>query len=121
MSNSLERWFCIEALEEAIRRYPKASIVNTDQGCQFTSPDFTSVVISNGIKMSMDSVGRWADNIIIERWFRTLKYENVYLLEYANMIDAKVGISEFIPYYNYKRLHSSLNYQPPCQFYFRDN
>ena len=121
LSNSLERSFCIEALKEALKRFPKADIVNSDQVSQFTSSDFTRVVIENDIKMSMDSVGRWADNIIIERWFRTLKYENIYIMDYPTMLLAKEGIRKFIHYYNTLRLHSSLNYKTPDQLYFGVN
>lgn len=118
LSNSLERWFCLETLDEAIRNYSKAEVVNTDQGAQFTSTDFTEMVESNGIKMSMDSMGRWADNIIIERWFRTLKYEHIYMMDYRTMGDTKKGLSSFIDYYNSKRLHSALGYKTPRQVYF---
>jgi putative transposase len=118
LSNSLERSFCIEALKEALKLFPKAGIINSDQGSQFTSSDFTRVVIENDIKMSMDSVGRWADNIIIERWFRTLKYENIYIMDYPTMLLAKEGIRTFIHYYNTLRLHSSLSYKTPDQLYF---
>ncbi len=119
LSNSLDRSFCIETFEVAVKTYSKADIINTDQGSQFTSDDFIKAVTEDAqMKLSMDSVGRWADNIIIERWFRTFKHEHLYLMDYSTMAEAKFGIDEFIRYYNDHRLHSSLGYVPPRVAYF---
>ncbi|MDA1239038.1 MAG: IS3 family transposase [Proteobacteria bacterium] len=119
LSNSLDRSFCIETFEVAVKTYSKADIINTDQGSQFTSDDFVKAVTEDAqMKLSMDSVGRWADNIIIERWFRTFKHEHLYLMDYSTMAEARFGIDEFIRYYNDHRLHSSLGYVPPRVAYF---
>jgi putative transposase len=119
LSNSLDRSICVETFQVAVKTYSKADIINTDQGSQFTSEDFIKAVTEDAqMKLSMDSVGRWADNIIIERWFRTFKHEHLYLMDYASMAEARFGIDEFILYYNDHRLHSSLGYVPPKVAYF---
>ena len=117
ISNTLDRQFCLEALEEACLNHGQPEIFNTDQGSQFTSHDFTRALKEKGILVSMDSVGRWADNIIIERFFRTLKYENVYLWRYETIRETKISIKNYINFYNSKRRHSTLNYQTPDQAY----
>ena len=116
-SNTLDTKFCEDALNEAINLYGKPEIFNTDQGCQYTSKNFTNILINNDIKISMDSVGRWADNIIVERFWRTLKYENFYLLKYENFRSLKCGISKYIKFYNESRKHSSLDYKTPGEVY----
>lgn len=121
VSNTMETDFCIEALDEAIKLYGKPEVFNSDQGSQFTSEKFTSKLKENKIKISMDGKGRWADNVIIERFFRTLKYENIFLKRYQNMIELKKGLKDFIYFYNNNRLHSSLNYQTPDSVYFKNN
>ncbi|NRA22873.1 MAG: IS3 family transposase [Oceanospirillaceae bacterium] len=121
LSNCLDKDFCIEALEDALMRYPLPKICNSDQGSQFTSLAFTGVLSGQKIKISMDSVGRWADNIIIERWFRTLKYEDVYINDYASMKDIQTGCDRYINFYNTKRIHSSLAYKTPHQIYWSLN
>jgi putative transposase len=113
--------FCIEALEEALKKYGKPDVFNSDQGSQFTSEKFTKKLNENKIKISMDGKGRWADNVIIERFFRTLKYENIFLKRYENMLELKKGVKEFISFYNNDRLHSSLNYETPDSVYFEEN
>ena len=117
ISNTMEKEFCIDALKEAITRYGKPEIFNTDQGSQFTSNEFTSVLKNKNIQISMDSVGRWADNVIIERFFRTLKYENYHIFKYKDMVELKVGINKYINFYNNKRFHSALNYSTPSNYY----
>ena len=117
ISNTMEKEFCIEALNEAIAKYGAPEIFNTDQGSQFTSNEFINILKNNGIQISMDSVGRWADNIIIERFFRTLKYENYYIFKYINMIELKRGIKKYLGFYNNKRFHSALNYSTPSDYY----
>lgn len=121
ISNTLDTNFCIETLEEAIYKYGKPEIFNSDQGSQFTSEKFTSKLLSYGIKISMNGKGRWADNILIERFFRTFKYENIFLKKYETMRDLKEGVSEYIIFYNSQRYHSSLFYQTPDQVYFKRN
>ena len=93
-------------------------IINSDQGSQFTSNDYVSFVNQNKMKISMDGKGRWADNIMIERWFRTLKYDEIYLKDYVNMKEARREIKNFIHKYNFEKLHSSLNYQTPAELYY---
>lgn len=121
ISNTMEVDFCIEVLEDAIKKYGKPEIFNSDQGSQFTSEKFISKLKENDIKISMDGKGRWADNIIIERFFRTLKYENIFLKCYENMIELKKGVNKFIDFYNEERFHSSLNYESPDSVYFGTN
>ncbi len=117
LSNSLDVSFCLDALEEALDNNDAPGIFNTDQGAQFTSFDFTSKLISKQIAISMDSVGRWADNIVIERFFRSLKWEDIYLYNYNNMKDVFQGCHQYIEFYNKKRPHSSLANKSPYQVY----
>jgi putative transposase len=117
ISNTMERSFCIEALQEAFNKYGKPKYFNSDQGSQFTSDDFIKVLKDKKVKISMDGKGRWADNIIIERFFRSLKYEEVYLKSYESLKEAKVEIGKYINFYNSKRKHSSLGKKTPDQFY----
>ena len=117
LSNTCDRFFCIEALEEAIRIYGQPEIFNTDQGATFTSPDFTKVLLDLGVKISMDGKGRALDNIITERLWRTIKYDEVYLKDYADMIEARTSLGDFIDKYNHYRPHSSCDGQPPMKFY----
>lgn len=117
LSNTLETDFCIRAVEEAIEKYGRPEIFNTDQGCQFTSYRFTNLLLEEGIKISMDGRGRCMDNIFIERLWRSLKYENVYLNAYENGLEAKQGIGEWIDFYNNIRPHSSLEGVTPAIFY----
>jgi len=117
VSNSMDVSFCLDALDDALRRYNRPEIINSDQGSQFTSESFTSMVISNGIQMSMDSVGRWADNIIIERFFRSLKWEDIYLNCYQTVKDVRIGGGEYIDFYNHKRFHAALGYATPWSRY----
>jgi len=116
-SNTLDVKFCEDALNEAISLYGKPEIFNTDQGSQYTSKSFINILKNNDIKISMDSVGRWADNIIIERFWRTLKYENFYLFKYENFRALKLGISNYLKFYNERRKHSSLGYKTPSDIY----
>ncbi len=117
ISNTLDVQFCIDALNEAIYNYGPPDIFNSDQGSQFTCSDFIAVLENHKIKISMDSVGRWADNIIIERFFRTLKYEDFYLFKYETITETKIGIKSYIEYYNSQRKHSSLGYLTPNDYY----
>jgi putative transposase len=116
ISNTLEADFCIEMLKRALHR-GKPEILNTDQGCQFTSLPWIDCVEVNGIKVSMDGVGRWADNIYIERFWRTLKHEHVLLHVFTSVPELKQSLSKFIAHYNNKRLHQSLRYNTPYEVY----
>lgn len=118
VSNTLDVGFCIEALEKAILQYKKAEIFNTDQGSQFTSNVFTSMLLNNGIKISMDGKGRVFDNIFTERLWRTVKYEEVYINAYRSVIEAKDKLGKYLEYYNYERMHQALNYKRPANLYF---
>ena len=117
LSNTMEAGFCIEALEEAMARFGKPEIFNTDQGSQFTSADFTEKLKAAGIRISMDGRGRWIDNRFIERLWRSLKYECVYLHAFETGSDARRGIGSWISYYNAERPHSSLRDATPDEAY----
>jgi putative transposase len=113
LSNTMEADFCIEALEEAMMRFGKPLIFNTDQGSQFTSPRFTEVLAAVGVKISMDGRGRWMDNVFIERLWRSLKYECVYLNAFETGSEARAGIGKWVDYYNCSRPHSALGGKTP--------
>lgn len=118
VSNSLEGSFCIEALEEAMATASACpKIFNTDQGVQFTSHAFTSVLKDSGIQISMDGIGRAIDNVFIERFWRSLKYEDIYLKGYATVADLIKGIAEYLEFYSNQRPHQSLNGQTPRRVY----
>jgi len=117
LSNTMDTRFCTAALEEALRKYPKPEIFNTDQGAQFTSNDFTNILKTHDIQISMDGKGRWIDNVFIERFWRSLKYEEVYLRAYDDLRQAKQFIGDYITDYNNARRHSSLNRQTPDKVY----
>jgi len=112
LSNTLTADFCVECLEDALQ-YGKPEIFNTDQGCQFTSQEFTSVLLDRGIQISMDGRGRALDNIFVERLWRTVKYEDVYLRGYQNIPEAQEGLRNYFDYYNMQRRHSSLEHKTP--------
>ena len=105
--------FCLEALQDVFDRHGSPEIFNTDQGSQFTSDEFTSRLQDKNIKISMDSKGRALDNIIIERFWRSLKYEDIYIYNYSSIKTAKDGINKYIAFYNNKRKHSSLKKNTP--------
>jgi len=117
LSNTCDRFFCIEALEEALRVYGTPEIFNTDQGSTFTSPDFTKPLLDLKVKISMDGKGRALDNIITERFWRTLKYDEVYLKDYGTMHEAKDSLGKYIKKYNTERPHSSCAGKPPLTTY----
>jgi len=121
LSNTMDGDFCVAALEEAIARYGLPEIFNTDQGSQFTSFAFTDVLKSNGIRISMDGKGRWMDNVFIERLWRSLKYECVYLNTFETGSEAKAGIGSWISYYNGRRPHSALDGRTPAEAYAMQN
>jgi putative transposase len=118
LSNSLESSFCIDALEEAIDKYGCPEIFNTDQGAQFTDADFVTSLKSRGIEVSMDGKGAWRDNVFVERFWRTIKYEHVYLHAFENGSQAREAIAGYIEFYNTKRPHSSLDSCTPDMVYF---
>lgn len=117
LSNSLEKSFCIEALRRALQK-SKPHIFNTDQGSQFTSNEFTQILKKEKIKISMDGKGSYYDNIVIERLWRTVKYEEVYIKEYKNIIEAYRNLKEYFEFYNNERFHQSLDYKTPAQAYW---
>jgi len=117
LSNTLGAEFCVEALEEALARYGRPEIFNTDQGSQFTSDEFTSTLKRHGVMISMDGKGRYMDNIFVERLWRSLKYEEVYLNAYATVAEAKTGIGAWLSFYNDERPHQSLGYRTPRQIH----
>jgi putative transposase len=117
LSNTMDTSFCMEALKEAISLYGKPDYFNTDQGAQFTSEAFTSHLEGNEIKISMDGKGRATDNVFIERFWRTIKYENIFPKGYETMTEAYEGIGEYMQFYNQRRLHSWLDYQTPDMAY----
>ncbi len=117
LSNTLEGDFCMETLNEAIEKHGIPEYFNTDQGSQFTSRGFIEILKMNKIKISMDGKGRAMDNIFIERFWRTLKYEEVYLKSYMNVKDCRSNLTEFFKKYNSKRLHQSLGYLTPMEVY----
>jgi putative transposase len=118
LSITLEADFCIEAVEEALARHDAPEIFNTDQGSQFTSAEFTGLLLRNEIRISMDGRGAWRDNLFAERLWRSVKYEEVYLRAYDSVGDARVSIGRYLDFYNRTRPHSSLDSRTPDQAYF---
>lgn len=118
ISTTLDSAFCIEALNEALYKYGKPDVFNTDQGSQFTSEVFTGILKTNGIKISMDGKGRALDNVFVERLWRTVKQEEVYLKEYRNVNECREGLKQYFLRYNHRREHQSLDYNYPEEIYF---
>ena len=118
LSNTLDSSFCVEALEEALGRYGRPEIFNTDQGSQYTSESFTKVLLDEGIKISMDGKGRALDNVFVERLWRSVKYEEVYLRSYSMVQEVRSGLKEYFRFYNQERMHQSLDYRVPMAVYF---
>ena len=118
LSNTLTTDFCIEAVQEAIMRYGVPEIFNTDQGSQFTSLEFTELLKQHGIAISMDGKGCWRDNVFVERLWKSIKYEEVYLRAYDTVSAAKAGIGNYLTFYNGRRPHSTLDGRTPDAFYF---
>jgi putative transposase len=118
LSITLEAAFCIEAVEEALAHYGRPEIFNTDQGSQFTSHDFTQVLLKHEIAISMDGKGAWRDNVFVERLWRSIKYEEVYLKAYDSVAEARASIGRYLAFYNGQRPHSSLDRRTPDQAYF---
>ena len=120
LSNTLTTDFCIEAVQEAMNKYGKPEIFNTDQGCQFTSLEFTGLLKENGIQISMDGKGCWRDNVFVERLWKSIKYDEVYLHAYDSVSAAKHGLVRYLAFYNHRRPHSSLDRKTPDEFYYEN-
>lgn len=117
LSNTLHTSFCLEALKEALSRFGTPEIFNTDQGSQFTSDEFTEALLSRGIRMSMDGRGCWIDNVFVERLWRSVKYEEVYLRAYGSISEARGELGRYFEFYNVRRRHQSLDCQTPDNVY----
>jgi len=120
LSNTPTADACVEAIKEAIHKYGRPEIMNTDQGSQFTSSAFIGLLLQNDIRISMDGKGSWRDNIFIERLWRTVKYEEVYLYAYETVIDAKNALKRYFYFYNQRRPHSALDGKTPDMAYFNE-
>ena len=118
LSNTLTTDFCLEAVEDALLRYGTPEIFNTDQGSQFTSSDFVNLIQSHGIRVSMDGKGRWVDNVFVERLWKSVKYEEIYLHAYDSVAQARAGLEHYFCFYNQRRPPSSLDAKTPDQVYF---
>jgi len=118
LSNTLDSAFCVDALEEAIAKYGSPDIFNTDQGSQFTAEAFINTLRSNDIAISMDGKGRWMDNVFIERLWKSVKYEDIYLKGYASMAEVKNGLARYFKFYNEKRWHNNFDRKTPAMVYF---
>lgn len=116
LSNTMDKWFCVDALQSALA-YQKPEVFNTDQGSQFTSDAFISVLKEKGIQISMDGKGRCIDNVRIERLWRSVKYEDIFLRQYASVADLHAGLTRYFHYYNTQRPHQALGYQTPNLIY----
>lgn len=117
LSNTLDSGFCVDCLEQALQAYGTPGIFNTDQGCQFTSDAFTGVLLAHGIRISMDGRGRALDNIFVERLWRSVKHEDVYLKGYVSVPELLLGLTEYFVFYNTERTHQSLDYRTPDEVY----
>jgi putative transposase len=118
LSITLEAEFCLDAVEDALARHDKPEIFNTDQGSQFTSADFTGLLLKNAVAISMDGRGAWRDNVFVERLWRSVKHEEVYLRAYDSVAEARASLGRYLDFYNGKRPHSSLAARTPDQAYF---
>ena len=118
VSITMEAEFCVEALKEAMEKYGKPEIFNSDQGSQFTSIDFTGVLLDAKVSISMDGKGAWRDNVLVERLWRSVKYEEVYLRAYDSVSEARVSLGQYLAFYNERRPHSSLDGRTPDEAYF---
>jgi putative transposase len=118
LSNTMSADFCVEALEEALGKFGHPEIFNTDQGSQFTSEDWLAPLKARGVAISMDGKGRWIDNVFVERLWRSVKYEDVYLHAYASGSEARQSLAKYFSFYNGRRVHESLGYATPDEVYF---
>jgi len=119
VSNAMTTEFCVEALDEALTRYGAPEIFNTDQGSQFTDQDFTKPLETEGVRVSMDGKGRWIDNVFVERLWRSVKYEEIYLHAYETVGEVRAALGRYFRFYNTGRPHQSLEYRTPDEVYFR--
>jgi putative transposase len=117
LSNTLDGWFCLEALQKTLRQ-DQPIIFNTDQGVQFTAREFTTCLETAGVRISMDGRGRALDNVFVERLWRTVKYEGIYLKDYARVSDLQAGLEHYFCFYNDERPHQSLDYRTPAEVHF---
>ena len=117
LSNTLDSSFCVEALQQALSRFGRPEIFNSDQGAQFTAQAFTGILLAAGSKISMDGKGRCIDNVFVERLWRSLKYEDIYLKAYTDLVEARAGIERYFQFYNTRRSHQALGHQTPAAFY----
>ena len=117
VSNTMTADFCVEALEEALERFGSPEIFNTDQGSQFTSEEWLGALKAAGVEISMDGKGRWIDNVFIERLWRSVKYEEVYLHAYENGREARAGLTRYFAFYNAERAHQAHGYRTPDEIY----
>ena len=118
LSNTMETDFCVSALEEALARYGRPEIFNTDQGAQFTAGAFTDVLKAHDVQISMDGKGRWVDNVFVERLWRSVKYEDIYLKAYETPAELRAGLERYFRFYNSQRGHSALDERTPDEVYF---
>jgi len=118
LSNTLTADFCVEALQEALAKFGRPGIFNTDQGSQFTSDEWIKVLQDAGVAISMDGKGRWIDNVFIERLWRSVKYEEVYLHAHTNGTEARTALTRYFSFYNARRSHQALEYRRPDEVYF---
>jgi len=118
LSNTLTTDFCLAAVQEVLTQYGTPEIFNTDQGCQFTSQEFTGLLNDHGIQISMDGRGCWRDNVFVERLWRSLKYEEVYLRAYKTVCDAQQGLARYVQFYNQRRPHRALDGRTPDRVYW---
>ena len=118
VSNAMSSEFCVAALEEALARYGAPEIFNTDQGSQFTDDDFTAPLLAKRVRVSMDGKGRWVDNVFVERLWRSVKYEDIYLHAYETPREVTMALTRYFSFYNERRVHQSLDYQTPDEMYF---
>ena len=118
LHDTLESYHCVDCVNAAINNFGLPSIINSDQGATYSSENYTKFLEDNKIQQSMDGRGRWADNVIIERWFRDLKHDCIYQNEYNNMTELRNLVANYIQDYNHERLHSSLDYETPSQWYY---
>ena len=119
VSITMDTDFCVQAVEEALAKYGRPEIFNTDQGSQFTSRAFTDVLTGHGIRISMDGKGAWRDNVFVERLWKSVKYEHVYLHGYETVSEARTKLAIYLAFYNERRPHSSLDRQTPDDVYFK--
>jgi putative transposase len=118
VSNAMTTEFCVEALQEALARYGVPEIFNTDQGAQFTAEAFTQPLAAKGVRVSMDGKGRWVDNVFVERLWRSVKYEDLYLHAYETVSEVRAALARYFSFYNARRPHQSLDYRTPDEMYF---